>query len=155
MHRTKLKVRFGELDPYNHVNHSVYVAWLEAGRAEALESIGLPLHRMAELGFQIVVTDLNVRYRVPATAGDEVEVRTWVSEIGGARSTWTQEIYRLANASGPDGNRSDANRSDRNGLDDESVLLCSGEVRAGSTDLNGRPTRVPPALRDALENLRA
>ena len=40
-HTLSLKVRFGELDPYNHVNHSVYVGWFEAGRCEAMESADL------------------------------------------------------------------------------------------------------------------
>jgi acyl-CoA thioester hydrolase len=136
VHVTKLKVRFGELDPYNHVNHSVYVAWFEAGRCEALESVDMSLHKMASLGFQIVVTDLAVKYRIPAKAGDEVRVHSWIGEMGGARSTWLQEIRR----------------TDPNGDD---VLLCAAEVRAGSTDVTGKPIRMPDSLRSALNSLLA
>jgi acyl-CoA thioester hydrolase len=133
MHVTTFKVRFGELDPYNHVNHAVYVAWFEAGRGEALASIGMSLGTMAEQGFQIVVTDLAVKYRQPALGSDVVEVQTWVSEIGGARSTWTQEIRRVTH--------------------EPAALLCSAEVRAGSTDTNGQPIRMPSTLRAALAQL--
>jgi acyl-CoA thioester hydrolase len=135
VHTTTFRVRFGELDPYNHVNHAIYVAWFEAGRAEALESIGMSLNAMAELGFQIVVTDLTVAYKVPGVAGDDVTVETWVSEIGGARSTWSQRITRSGG-----------------GKIDEPVptVLCTAEVRAGCTNIHGRPTRMPPELKAAL-----
>lgn len=137
VHMTTFRVRFGELDPYNHVNHAIYVAWFEAGRAEALESVDMSLSAMAGLGFQIVVTDLSVQYKVPGKAGDEVTVETWVSEIGGARSTWTQRITR------PD---------PENG---GTTLLCTAEVRAGCTNSDGRPTRMPAELKVALSRLNA
>jgi acyl-CoA thioester hydrolase len=135
VHTTTFRVRFGELDPYNHVNHAIYVAWFEAGRGEALDSIGMSLSAMAALGFQIVVTDLAVQYKVPGKAGDEVTVETWVSEIGGARSTWSQRITRL----------------DRETVG--ATVLCTAEVRAGCTNTDGRPTRMPLELKSALSQL--
>ena len=135
VHATTFRVRFGELDPYNHVNHAVYVAWFEAGRGEALDSVDMSLSSMAELGFQVVVTDLSVQYKVPGKAGDIVTVETWVSEIGGARSTWSQRITRPDPESGVP------------------TVLCLGEVRAGCTNSEGRPTRMPPELKAALSRL--
>jgi acyl-CoA thioester hydrolase len=135
VHTTTFRVRFGELDPYNHVNHAVYVAWFEAGRGEALESIGMSLSAMASLGFQIVVTDLSVQYKVSAMGSDEVTVQTWVSEIGGARSTWSQRITRANPEVGTP------------------TVLCTAEVRAGCTNSEGRPSRMPPELKTALNRL--
>lgn len=133
VHTTSFRVRFGELDPYNHVNHAIYVAWFEAGRGEALESAGMSLSAMAGLGFQVVVTDLAVQYKVPGKAGDNVTVETWVSEIGGARSAWSQRITRPNDAE-----------------PGSPTILCTAEVRAGCTNAEGRPTRMPPELRAAL-----
>jgi acyl-CoA thioester hydrolase len=135
VHSTTFRVRFGELDPYNHVNHAIYVAWFEAGRAEALESVDMSLNAMAGLGFQIVVTDLSVQYKKPGKAGDQVTVETWVSEIGGARSTWTQRITRPDHETGG------------------TTVLCTSEVRAGCTNNDGRPTRMPSELKAALARL--
>jgi acyl-CoA thioester hydrolase len=135
VHTTTFRVRFGELDPYNHVNHAIYVSWFEAGRGEALDSIGMSLSAMAELGFQVVVTDLSVQYKVPGKAGDTVTVETWVSEIGGARSTWSQRITRPNLETGVP------------------TVLCLAEVRAGCTTSEGRPTRMPPELKAALARL--
>ena len=39
-HRTTIRVRFYELDPYNHVNHSVYVSYFESARVELLAEAG-------------------------------------------------------------------------------------------------------------------
>lgn len=128
-HSTTIAVRFAELDPYAHVNHAVYVTWFEVGRSEALDSVGMSLSRMAESGFQVVVTELSVRYRRPAVAGDLVTVETRVSEVGRASARWSQRIVR----------------------DDE--LLVEAEVKAGVTDRRGRPTRPPAWLFEALRPL--
>jgi len=42
-HATQIVPRFGELDPYNHVNHAVYVSYFAAARCLALESADLAL----------------------------------------------------------------------------------------------------------------
>ena len=51
MHQLDIKVRFCELDPYGHVNHSIYVQYFEAGRVEALliaasQESGIEKHRV-------------------------------------------------------------------------------------------------------------
>ena len=135
VHRTEVVVRFGELDPYNHVNHAVYVAWCEAGRAQALSDAGVALHDMAARGLQIVVTDLQVRFRKPAVAGDRVVIETWIVDLGGVRSTWRQRVVR------------------ETGSDGEPEVLCETEVRAGSTDIHGRPMRLPAEVRALLQPL--
>lgn len=123
-HRTAIKVRFNELDPYNHVNHSVYVTYFETARTEALADVGLALEDMQSDGHQIVVTDLQVRYRLPAGASEELTVETWVDEIRGASSIWRQRIVR----------------ADAAGAEEE---LVTAQVRGGFTDITGRPKRLP------------
>lgn len=140
-HRTTLDVRFNEIDPYGHVNHSVYVTYFEVGRTKALEDCGIPLELMAERGYQLVVTRLEVRFRQPATAGDTLVVETGLSEMRRASGTWHQRILRPAEAGTGDG--------------PEEQLLVSGEVTAAVTDRRGRPTRPPEWMFPALEKLRA
>jgi acyl-CoA thioester hydrolase len=125
-HQSVMRVRFGELDPYNHVNHAVYVSYFESGRDEALRFAGVGLDRLGELGFQFVVTDLSVKYRVPAVAGDVLTVETWIAELRGVTSQWRQQILR----------------------GDQVLVEC--ELRAGSTDRNGRPKRLPEEVRALL-----
>ena len=133
-HRLALKVRFGELDPYNHVNHAVYVAWFEAGRGEAMAAVGCSLATLGELGAQVVVADLTVKYRRPAVADDEVTVETWIAEMGRVVATWQQRIVRCR----PDGTVE---------------VLCEATVRAGACDAAGKPHRLPAAAAEALAAL--
>ncbi len=135
-HRTTLDVRFNELDPYGHVNHSVYVTYCEVGRTDALTACGIPLQDMADQGFQLVVTRIDLRYRGAATAGDTLVVETAIGSLRRASGTWQQRILR------------------RNGGDDGETVLITAEVTAGVTDANGKPTRPPDWLFPALEPLR-
>ncbi len=133
-HQLALKVRFGELDPYNHVNHAVYVAWLEAGRCEAMANVGASLARLEELGAQMVVADLKVKYRKPAKSDDTVVVETWIGELGRVVGVWVQRILRLTD-------------------DGSFEVLCEAEVRAGACDAHGRPHRLPTEAADSLRQL--
>ncbi|MEM9564036.1 MAG: thioesterase family protein [Actinomycetota bacterium] len=134
-HRTPLTVRFNEIDPYGHVNHSVYVTYCEVGRTDALTSCGIPLEVMAERGYQLVVTRIEVRFRRAATAGDTLVIETGLADMKRASGTWHQRILRTED-------------------DGTETLLVTAEVTAGITDRTGRPTRPPEWLFPALEQLR-
>lgn len=129
-HRASLDVRFNEIDPYGHVNHSVYVTYFEVGRTEALAACGIPLELMAERGYQMVVTRIDVRFRQAARAGERLTVETAVSNMRRASGTWSQRILR----------------------DDE--VLVTAEVTAAVTDRDGKPTKPPDWLFPAMEPLR-
>jgi len=129
-HRTQHRVRFHELDPYDHVNHAMYVTYFEIGRVDALAAVELGLTALKEVGYQLVVTRLDVRFRKAATAGDDLVISTGVSDFGRASTVWSQEIHR---------------GGDR---------IASGTVTAAITDTDGRPTRPPTWIIERLEALR-
>ncbi len=130
VHHTEIAVRWAELDPYAHVNHAVYVGYLEVARAEALDHIGLSLPRVGGAGFQFVVVELNVKYKRAAEMGDHLVVETSLERTSRATSTWQQRILR--------------------GTD----LMITGSVTAAVTDTTGRPVRPPEWISEALEHLR-
>lgn len=121
-HVSTIAVRFNELDPYAHVNHAVYATYCEVARTEALAAIGLSIEELARQGFQFVVTDLSLRYRKPAVAGDTLSVDTWLSEIGRASTRWSQRIRRGGE------------------------LLVEAELKVGVANSLGRPTRPTPEM---------
>ena len=126
MHTTQVKVRFYELDPYDHVNHTKYLAYFEAARVEYLEELGWGLLSMKERGLQIVVVELHARFLAAASLHDVLTVETEVAEIGRATSTWTQRLVR----------------------DGETIATL--EVKAAFTDRSGRPRRVPAEFAAAV-----
>lgn len=129
-HQTTIDVRFNEIDPYGHVNHSVYVTYFEVARTKALVDCGIPLHVMAERGYQLVITRIDVRYRGAAELGDQLVVETEIGEARRASSTWDQRILR------------------------GDQVLVEAAVTAGVTDARGRPTKPPEWLFPSLEPLR-
>lgn len=136
--------RFGELDPYNHVNHAVYVSYFEAARCSALEDIGMSLPDLSERNVQIVATQLEMRFIAPATARDRLWVETEVVEIRRASSRWMQKIV-LDRTYGGDADPG-------HDIKDEAVLV-TGLVTAAVCDNAGKPRRPPPDLMEALTRL--
>ncbi len=128
-HECTIDVRFAEIDPYGHVNHAVYVVYLEVARTEALASVGLDLVSLTDAGFQLVITDLSLRYLRPALMGDTVTVATSVIESRRASSRWKQVITC------------------------GDTVLVTAEVRAGVCDRAGRPTRPEPWIFERLAPL--
>ena len=126
-HRHTIDVRFYELDPYNHVNHTLYLAYCEVARVQALESRGIGLAALDEKGVHIVVTELTAKFLAPAVGGDRLDVVTELATIGRASSQWHQRIER------------------------EGEVVFTLTVRAAITDLEGKPIRMPEFVRDALE----
>ncbi len=125
-HRHDIKVRFYELDPYGHLNHSAYIQFFETGRVELLEQVGLDLVSFAARGYRFVVNRISTSFERPVYAGETVTVETEVVEIKRASSIWHQRLVR------------------------DGEVLARQEVRAAITDNNGRPVRVPDDLAETL-----
>ncbi len=145
-HLTTIDVRFAELDPYEHVNHAVYATYLEVGRTEALVACDVPLHRLAEAGYQLVVTRLDMTFHAPAVAGDRLTVATSVAKLRRASGTWRQQIHRCGDHATGGGDGAVDDRVDGD-------LLITGLITAAVTDSDGRPTRPPDWLFPALDPL--
>ena len=129
--RLRLKVRYYEVDEYGHVNHANYVHYLETGRVEALDALGLSLTEMRRQGYLLVAAELSVKYHAPARNGDALEVLTWIRELRGARTVWGQEIRALATGR----------------------QLVTAEVIGAFLTEDGRPVRVPQAFLGKLAAL--
>lgn len=89
-HTTSVKVRFYELDPYDHVNHAVYFSYFETARIEALASVGYNLGRLKEEGFHLVVSEVNAKFLRPAVYGEEIEIVSRLVESKRVSSRWEQ-----------------------------------------------------------------
>lgn len=122
VHTTSLKVRFYELDPYDHVNHTNYFGYFETARIEYLSDIGWGLDVLKERGLQFVVVEIHARFLSAATYGQELAINTWVDEVGRVRSTWQQRMS----------------------TDDVEVARLA--VTFAATDLAGKPRRTPEAF---------
>ena len=125
-HRFDLKVRFYELDPYGHLNHSAYVQFFETGRVELLEEVGLDLEAFAARGYRFVVNRIETSFDRPVRGGETITVETEVVEFRRASSLWRQRLLRGGE------------------------VVARQEVRAAITNVGGRPVRVPTDVTEAL-----
>lgn len=130
-HLTPIRVHFRDLDPYAHVNHSVYVTWFEIGRTEALRDNGILLAGPHAIGYQFVVSEIELRYRKPALADDLVHIESAIVELRGASSRWQQRVLR----------------------GDE--VLADGMVRIGLVGPDGKVARMPDDMKAQLAPLLA
>jgi len=93
-HVIQLTVRPYECDSYGHVNHAVYVNYLEHARMQFLHAVGFDYKGLIAAGFFTVIARLELAYRQPAYADDELTIETEAGEprrVGGA---FQQVIHR-------------------------------------------------------------
>jgi acyl-CoA thioester hydrolase len=79
MFEYQLSVRGYELDSYGHVNHAVYLNYMEQARWEIIRSAGL-LDRLLSEGRKLVVIKVEVRYVREIKLFDTVTIQTKVKK---------------------------------------------------------------------------
>lgn len=120
---TPLTVRSYELDAYGHVNNATYLNYLEYARLEFLINSGFPYEEYRALGYGLVVSRIEIRYRRPAFLGDELEIMTASVSRGKMKGSLEQKILR----------------------GEETVVEAT--VDYATVDASGRPAPIPAELR--------
>ncbi len=119
----------GEIDSLGHANNVVYIAWLQAAAVAHSDAQGWPGSRYRELGQGWVVRSHAIEYLLPAFAGDQVVVETWVATM---KKVTSARRYRIV----------------RRGDGD---LLATAETLWAFVDLaSGKPVRIPPEVGGAF-----
>lgn len=72
--------------------HGTYITWLESARVECLRAAGVPFEKLVELGYDLPVVKLDIRYRQPLSLGTEAVVKTRLVPMQGVRINWLYEI---------------------------------------------------------------
>lgn len=129
MSDTTIRVRGYHLDGYGHVNNARYLEFLEEARWAFFEHHDLMRYLKGEM---MVVARVDVRYRRPSTAGDELRVETQVRHVEPRQVLLAQNIVLAA--------------AGKNAVEAEiTVVPVSGE--------SGRATDLNPELFQYLSQL--
>ncbi|MGH7066399.1 MAG: tol-pal system-associated acyl-CoA thioesterase [Acetobacteraceae bacterium] len=132
-HRFSCRVYFEDTDAGGLVYHASYVRFAERARTEALRDLGIPHATLIdEFGLIFVVRRIKLDYLRPARLDDVLEVSTKVLGLGASRIDLSQVILRKSET-----------------VAEAEVMLACVRQR------DGRPARIPPRWRDALEMLTA
>lgn len=125
---TRFEARSYELDPYGHLNNSVFVNWFEHGRLCYLRDRGMTYTSIPEThGVRIVVVQQDVTYKAEVRLGDVLDLTTTIARFGNTSFTFE---HTLATEDG--------------------VVASVAKVSMVCTGEGGQATPIPPALRAAL-----
>lgn len=82
--RTVHRIRFSDLDPYNHVSTGNYAIYFVDHRMQGLrDNIGWDLETLAKLPFMVWVRRLEIDFLRPVQADQEVTITSFVREFSG------------------------------------------------------------------------
>jgi acyl-CoA thioester hydrolase len=82
-------VRFRDLDGMGHVNHAVFLTYMESARLAYLESLGLGHNPLRGL----ILARAEVDFRSPVELGEQVEVGVRTARIGTKSFDLEQDMY--------------------------------------------------------------
>lgn len=84
-------------DENGHVNNVVYVQWMQDVATMHSDTQGCTRERYHALGSSWFIRSHKIEYLLPAFAGDEITIKTWVSNMKRTRSL---RRYRFFSADG-------------------------------------------------------
>jgi acyl-CoA thioester hydrolase len=88
-HRTRLEVRFRDIDAFGHVNNAVFSSYLEQARiGYLLDALEVPRFERLPL----ILARVELDYRAPIMFGDPIEVLTRVDWIGRSSIAMSHEL---------------------------------------------------------------
>lgn len=121
----RFKVRYSETDAQGVVHHSNYARYFEDGRIAWLADRGSDYREFEKNGFFLVVVDLRIHFLRPAKFGDELHLKTTLTETTRVRMTHAYELKKAEE------------------------LLTTAETIVACVDAAGKPQRFPASLAGA------
>ena len=94
-HRFKVKVYPGDTDIYGVVWHGSYIKWLEAGRIELLEKIGIKFHELDKMGILMPVVEFDTRYKRFTRVYEMLSIETSIEQFNKTDVVFYQEIKNI------------------------------------------------------------
>lgn len=88
---TKIQVRYADLDAQWHVNNTRFLTYIEQGRFEYYQHLGL-FDGKNFLDLRMIIADVHVSYKAPIYLNQKIRVGTRVSRIGTKSITFESVI---------------------------------------------------------------
>lgn len=80
-HRIPVQMRFNDIDIFGHLNNSVYLQFMDLGKAEYFRQF-MPGGRLDAESLGLVIANVNIDFVAPALLNESLEVLTAVASIG-------------------------------------------------------------------------
>jgi acyl-CoA thioester hydrolase len=126
---TQVRVNYSETDQMGVVYHARYLVWLDVARTEHLRQRGMTYRDLEASGLRLAVSEVSIRYRLPARYDDPIRVRCWIREAASRRVEFGYAVEHAA----------------------DGRLLATAKTSLLALDRSMELTRLPPELRAALQ----
>ena len=90
----EVEVRYAETDQMGVVHHANYLVWFELARTNLCTISGFHYAGIEELGYHLMVTAAEAKYRIGARYGDRLRVVAWVARLASRALRFSYEVYR-------------------------------------------------------------
>jgi acyl-CoA thioester hydrolase len=127
---TEIEVRYAETDQMGVVHHANYVVWFELARTRLCALSGFHYAEIEKMGYLLMVTGVEARYRKPARYGDTVQVVAWGERLASRGLRFAYEVRR-----------------------GEELLATGATDHIWVERATGRPSRAPEAVRGPFRRL--
>lgn len=91
--RIKIEVRSTQIDAMAHVNNATFLEYMEWGREDWYEKIGVDFPGLEKRGLGTVVVNINIDYYKEVFQGDILEILTVPVKRGNKSFVLRHEIY--------------------------------------------------------------
>jgi acyl-CoA thioester hydrolase len=122
----KLRVLYADTDRMGVVYYGNYLRFFEVGRSAYMRARGASYDVLERAGTFLPVVESHVDYKRSAGYDEELEIATWIGELGRAQVRFEHCVRRGAET------------------------LATGYTRHAATNSAGRPGRLPEGLGRAL-----
>ncbi|MDH5203475.1 MAG: tol-pal system-associated acyl-CoA thioesterase [Nitrospirota bacterium] len=122
-HTIKIKIYYEDTDAGGVVYYANYLRYLERARTEFLLDRGIDILEYQEQGYFFVVVHVDISYKRPARLGDNLEVKTEVTEIKNATIIVKNQVLK------------------------DDTLLVEAYVTIACIDKEGKPQRLPDSFK--------
>jgi len=120
-----------DIDFNGHVHNVTYLSWMIDAATKHSEAVGFGYEQCLELGGTWVAKSHTIEYKKPAFEGDELEMKTWIEEIGKVMSIRRYVLTRPNN----------------------DAIICEGKTEWVFVDSKKmRPMKIPLAIVDGFES---
>jgi acyl-CoA thioester hydrolase len=132
VHILPLRIYWEDTDGSGVVYYANYLRFIERARSDLLRQIGINQRSLLERdGTMFAVRKCTIDYLSPARLDDRIEVRSRMDAVRGASLDAVQVVRR------------------------DDLELARARVRIACLNRDGRPRRLPPAVRASLAGLMA
>ncbi|HTQ80552.1 MAG TPA: thioesterase family protein [Thermoanaerobaculia bacterium] len=128
--QTEIEVRYAETDQMAVVHHANYIVWFELARTRLCALSGFHYADIERMGYLLMVTGVEARYRKPARYGDTVRVTCWAERLSSRGLRFAYEVSK-----------------------DGELLATGATEHIWVEKATGRPSRPPEAVRTPFRRL--